>query len=393
LLLVFGLVAFTSTALLRAAATFTPLGLFGGTLSEAADVSGDGRTVVGFVFDNRTNTSSNFRWTALGTAIRSGNYTPLPAVSGDGSVAVGGYFHSNPLGSFEAFRWTADGMFEGLGDLPGGPTAPQSQALDVSADGSVIVGEATTSIGNEAFRWTRQTGMVGIGQLPAGATGSAAFGVSSDGAVIVGEANATGRPQAFRWTAETGMVGLGFLPGAIHSISRRVSGDGSVVVGVNSFPPPEPFITRSEAFRWTQSEGMVSLGDLPGGRTASIAYDVSADGAVIVGTGFTVDATGREVIRAFHWTAETGMLNLQDLLVSAGATNLDGWALVDARGVSADGLTIVGVGAHNGREEAWVATIPEPATIGLAAIAAAALLGFRLRNRSAAISRRALGRG
>jgi probable HAF family extracellular repeat protein len=281
---------------------------------------------------------------------------------------VGG-FHTFGLGT-QAYRWTAGDVFEGLGDLPGG--ALTSVAFDASADGSVIVGYGTTAVDDEAFRWTRATGMAGLGDLPGGGTQSAALGVSADGATIVGYgSSATAGRQAFRWTAATGMTELGFLPGANESQARAVSADGSVVVGESSLPPTLPPRLHIEAFRWTQSEGMVGLGDLPGGPVLSIAYDVSADGSVIVGGGE----------RAFYWTAATGMFNLQNALDSFGATGLDGWTLVDARGVSADGLTIAGTGLDPiGRTQAWVAIIPEPSTVLLTIFAAAGVLAFALRR-------------
>jgi hypothetical protein len=77
------------------------------------------------------------------------------------------------------------------------------------------------------------------------------------------------------------------------------------------------------------------------------------------------------------------MLSLQNVLVSLGVTNLDGWTLTRAEGISPDGLTIVGAGGHNGRLEAWVATIPEPSTMVLGIIAVLALLAYyvlRLRR-------------
>jgi probable HAF family extracellular repeat protein len=120
---------------------------------------------------------------------------------------------------------------------------------------------------------------------------------------------------------------------------------------------------------------MVPLGDLPGGRVLSSANDVSQDGSVIVGSSETYYEDGAAAINeAFYWTADTGMLNLRTLLVSLGAMGFDEWTLTEANGVSYDGLTIVGTGIHNGVTEAWVATIPEPDTILLAALAAAAML-------------------
>jgi len=43
----------------------------------------------------------------------------------------------------------------------------------------------------------------------------------------------------------------------------------------------------TEVFFWTQSSGMVGLGDLPGGTFESHAKDVSADGLVITGNSVT----------------------------------------------------------------------------------------------------------
>jgi probable HAF family extracellular repeat protein len=74
--------------------------------------------------------------------------------------------------------------FTGLGDLPG--SIFNSQALGVSADGSVIVGLSVSSNGTEAFRWTSGGGMEGLGDLPGGNFVSHAQDVSDDGTVVVG---------------------------------------------------------------------------------------------------------------------------------------------------------------------------------------------------------------
>ncbi len=46
----------------------------------------------------------------------------------------------------------AEATFAGLGDLPGNPF--DSQASDVSSDGSVVVGLGRSMSGREAFQWT-----------------------------------------------------------------------------------------------------------------------------------------------------------------------------------------------------------------------------------------------
>jgi probable HAF family extracellular repeat protein len=163
--------------------------------------------------------------------------------------------------------------------------------------------------------------------------------------------------------------------GGIGSEARDVSADGLVVVGFSSTA------SGYQAFRWTQQIGMSALGDLPGGRVASTANAVSADGSVIVGDGETFYQDGvAPRSEAFFWTAQTGMLNLRDLLVTYGANNLDGWRLDVATGLASDGMTIVGYGTNpSGNTEAWVATIPEPSTLLLAALAALVLLALYVR--------------
>jgi probable HAF family extracellular repeat protein len=125
------------------------------------------------------------------------------------------------------------------------------------------------------------------------------------------------------------------------------------------------------------ARGIEVLGDLPGGAAASRALGVSDDGDTVVGWGTT--GAGQE---AFVWTAEAGMERLADRLASEGL-DLTGWTLVDARGVSASGRTIVGWGTNpTGQTEGFVATLaqdggppPVPTASGLArGLLAAALL-------------------
>ena len=82
------------------------------------------------------------------------------------------------------------------------------------------------------------------------------------------------------------MVGLGALPGAgFHSIANDISADGSTIVGYGE---------NAEAFRWTQTEGMVDLG------FQGTPQAISADGSVIAGPGW-------------RWTEAGGMEGLGSL--------------------------------------------------------------------------------
>ncbi len=96
------------------------------------------------------------------------------------------------------------------------------------------------------------------------------------------------------------------------------------------------------------------LGDLPGGFCESFGNDVSADGLVVVGSG--QGSLGPE---AFIWTADTGMQSVRAVLVDQLGLDLTGWTLTSARGISADGQTIVGQAVNPlGDTEAFVAVIP-----------------------------------
>jgi len=201
---------------------------------------------------------------AFSTAFAAASLTPLGdlpggdfvsdarGVSGDGSVVVGlsssEDSQNSPLG-YEAFRWTAGGGMVGLGDLPGGDFF--SQARGISADGSTVVGHSSSAAdaGNydeEAFRWTAASGMVGLGDLPGGDFYSDAWDVSADGSTVVGVSMSTGNSftglQAFRWTSAGGMEPLWdlLLAGGIDPAANGwtqlnwaygVSANGNTIVG------------------------------------------------------------------------------------------------------------------------------------------------------------------
>jgi probable HAF family extracellular repeat protein len=159
-----------------------------------------------------------------------------------------------------------------------------------------VLSPVSLALGEEAF-------FMGLGDLPGGVFDSRAAGVSDDGSVVVGFSESATGLQAFRWTESDGMVGLGELPGGLsQSRAADISGDGLVIVGDSRSS------SGREAYRWTESEGMVGLGDLPGGPFQSGAYGVNSNGSVIVGTANLPAGT-----EAFRWTEQTGMVALGDL--------------------------------------------------------------------------------
>lgn len=342
------LLAIAAPGSLAEAASFTVLPYLPGQTSgtEVFDVSGDGSVVVGAT--SSAQGTQAFRWTqsggmvGLGTLGGSPYYSAAYGVSDAGLTVVG--CSQSPSG-IEAFRWTQSSGMVAMGDLPGGTF--YSAAKAASADGSVIVGFGRSASSYEAFRWTLSGGMVGLGLLNGSSTTNS---VSGDGTVAAGEGNGTGGGGlALRWTQSEGIMPLGDLPGGIESSAAyAVSADGSTIVGRATSA------SGFEAFRWTQASGMVGLGDLPGGSFDSYANGVSSDGSIVVGKATT--GAGSE---AFIWDATNGMRRLQDVLTALGL-DMTGWRLATARSISADGTTIVGGGVSpGGSTESWVAVLGE----------------------------------
>lgn len=346
---------------------FTGLGFFpsGGGNSFAWDVSSDGSVVVGQALG--ATFFEPARW-EVGTnpeSLNPGKFGISEAVSEDGAVVVG--WGENTPGVPRAFRWTSGTGLVDLGTLSLGLT---SYAKDVSADGTVVVGYSDSSppVGfpppppgfpnTQAFRWTEADGMVGLGTLPGvPILDSYAYAVSADGSVIVGQANnGVSGYELFRWTAPGPIQGLGVL----HATPNAVSDDGSIIVGsiVSS--------GSTEAFFWSQAiGGHEILPRLPGtnGAYPSVPRAVSANGSIIVGGAMDSSDVENAVIwrktgPGGTWAVET----LKDYLLANHSFNLPtGWSLVTAEGISADGKTIVGWGINPSNSgEAWKIQLPLP---------------------------------
>lgn len=158
---------------------------------------------------------------------------------------------------------------------------------------------------------------------------SVARAVSDNGEFVVGyntgpTSGSSGNRQAFVWSKSTGMTSIGQLPGtSIYSDAYGVTNDGATIVGEAQSG------TGVQAMRWTIGSGMQVLGELAGGPDRGTAYAVSADGSTIVGASASgTDQFAVPVFDAFRWTSASGMATI----TTAGR----------ARAVSADGSVTVG---------------------------------------------------
>ena len=97
---------------------------------------------------------------------------------------------------------------------------------------------------------------------------------------------------------------------------------------------------------------------------------LSGDGSVAAGYARDLAAGTR---RIWIWDAVNGSRDLSTLAPDLAS----GWTNLSVRGISGDGLTIVGDGTFGGATTAWVAVVPEPATMALFVVGGIALLRRR----------------
>jgi len=295
--------------------------------SSVTRISADGQVVIG------SSGGRAFRWHG-GTMVELVGGSAANGVNASGSVIVGELANSH-----HAFRWTAAGGMQDLGELPGAPGA--TIAYGVSADGSVVVGEAQSNGVLHAWIWNAIDGMQDIGSLVTGADTSARD-VSADGRVVVGYSST----HAIRWSAEGGMVVLDTdLPSTATAIACAVDATGSTIVGSYN---TNPLAVRNlpDQFRATAS-GMSGLWSPPwGGSTPGAALAVNRDGSRVVGDIFYF------LFYASLWTRGLGVIDLNTWLPANGHA-IDGWSLDFATGINANGDAIVGNGHY------YDSTMPE----------------------------------
>lgn len=271
-------------------------------------------------------------------------------ISATGRVSA---LHGTPI---HAGSWTESGDWSDEPDpFATGCDFDRAGAWDVSADGSVLVGLAWDGCVPLAYRWTRGAGgttaaaLDRLGSVPAGGglPVNRASVISDDGSVIAGfaQTDTVDRWPAV-WRADgTGMLLPGSAPDAPGEV-LSISADGSVLAGV----------WNQEGFVWTQAGGVVSMGLLPGGLGGDATYPnaIAAQGALVFGGSGGFGAT-----TAFVWTAAMGMRPLQELLVAAGVSIPDGYALTNVLAASTDGTVILGSALTTGGSSiSFVARVP-----------------------------------
>jgi len=215
-------------------------------------------------------------------------------ISEDGSTIIG------DAGSLQSWRWRSGSGIELLGTLP--EYTDRQFVGGLTADGSRIVGTAgrDADAARTGFLWRQDTGMA---RLP---SGTSEILTAAAGDYVVGQGPTFGA-NAFRWSPQGGRESLGSIaPGPYipqnQSSANALSSDGSFIVGTAIVIPSGLTTSVGTPYRWTPQTGMQPLLRLDGSALAGTANDVSADGSVI--TGYAIlDGSGRSF---FRWTEATG---------------------------------------------------------------------------------------
>jgi probable HAF family extracellular repeat protein len=152
--------------------------------SYAVDVSADGNVVAANMVTGGV-PPEGFLWTPEDGMTRLGPWSHVVALSDDGEAVIG-------RNGLAASRWTARDGWIDLGVLPG---SPRTEAMALSADGSIVVGTSEGVSNNDrAFLWTRSTSLLDLREylLAQGVSAvegwrlTSAQGISANGRTIVG---------------------------------------------------------------------------------------------------------------------------------------------------------------------------------------------------------------
>jgi uncharacterized membrane protein len=202
------------------------IGVEGGGGAMARTVSANGGVIFGTLPSR--NSFDDFRWTRATGVQRLHIPGDIRAATPDGSIVVGLLFIEPTT---HIFRWGLDRGFEDLGVPPGASSGDgYLTAKAVSADGSTIVGEyGTKTDGTRGYRWTQSGGFRVLSHDNA----SAALDVSGDGSQIVGMAFSpkVNTSLAVRWLGDQPPQPVG-PPGLRASVAGNISADGRTIAGM-----------------------------------------------------------------------------------------------------------------------------------------------------------------
>ncbi|HKX83079.1 MAG TPA: matrixin family metalloprotease [Pyrinomonadaceae bacterium] len=215
------------------------------------------------------------------------------AISGDGR-SVGGYVYVDTNGSLPGQTcrvrpvvWTG----ESATILPVPPTNRNARPTGLSDDLSIVVGWDDTNSVRQGVRWENGQ-MIAFG-TPQLFVQEASY-VTPDGKTVMG-ANAGPEQKPWIWTREGGLKMLPRVAPRFSAVALSASDNGKIIGGLGgSFSEFPGDASGSRAFMWTEELGSVdfenflkSQGTFFEGWILFSTSSISADGTEFVGSGFT----------------------------------------------------------------------------------------------------------
>lgn len=219
----------------------------------------------------------------------------------------------------------------GLGDLPGGKHC--SLANGISSDGSLVVGHSFREGGFSPFVWSAESGMTLLGPPTSTGRNAQCNCVSADGSLFAGAGAVAGEKgyTARIWSSDGATTSLSTVWGNILAMSA----DSKTLVGTSkSRDGRQPFVIRQE---------QLTTLELPAGFKQGTAYDITADGNVILGVAFKVldTTTKANSVSEKDWREATPVRWKNGSVAAiSGFTSEWNWKPM---GMSDDGSRIVGI--------------------------------------------------
>jgi photosystem II stability/assembly factor-like uncharacterized protein len=246
-----------------------------------------------------------------------------------------------------------------LGNLGQTVDATTSGGYCISADGNTVVGNSWadpdngngTTVYAHGFAWNQTDGTTDLGSLFANINRSTrANAVSADGNVIVGlqDLNGPWKSAVWRKNPEGGYFPNEYIlvdPSGSATDEFNQLGECSTVTPDGNWIGGEGSYSNSnQPWIWSESTGLINLGDLTEGVGFGRVAGISPDGSFAIGW-FTLSDWGSAPI-PFIWTAEYGIHEFNDFVTNVLNIDTGGYEVWIPNNMSMNAKYITGWGVN-----------------------------------------------